>query len=128
MRGRVAFRRGPSPGQDLYPVWEMRGGVAVHPVWGPSCSASHSGAPPGGRRVVTLDPPAPASRGKKRRVVTLDRQCQEVAMKGFRLILFLMLVCLQGEAMETSSIHLEKEKEAVADRSWSPRGEGGCRE
>ena len=63
------------------------------------------------------------SRGSQR-VMHVDRQCQGVALKGFRLDLFLMLLCLQGvaqvKAMETSSIHLEKEMEVEADR-FAPR-------
>ena len=40
-------------------------------------------------------------------------------MKGFLLVLFLILLCLQGiqvKALKTSSAHLEKEKEVEADR------------
>ena len=45
-------------------------------------------------------------------------QRQEAAMKGFRLVLFLILPRLQGmkmKATETSSTHLEREKEKEAD-------------
>ena len=52
-------------------------------------------------------------------------QCQGAAMEGFLLVLFLILLHLQGrhvKAMETSLVHLEKEMEVEADRfarqSW----------
>ena len=45
-------------------------------------------------------------------------QRQGTAMKGFQLVLFLILLSLQGmqvKATETSSIHLEKEMEQEAN-------------
>ena len=62
-------------------------------------------------------------RGKKRRFAKVDRQCQGAAMKGFRLVVFLILLCLQEtqvKARGTSLVHLE-EMEVEADRSGRRR-------
>ena len=57
--------------------------------------------------------------GEEQRVVKMVRQRQGAAMKGFQLVLSLILLSFQGiqvKATETSSIHLVKEMEKEADR------------
>ena len=54
------------------------------------------------------------SRGEDRPASKMERQCQGAAMKGCQPALFLILPYIQGvqvQAMETSSIHPEKEVE-----------------
>ena len=57
----------------------------------------------------------PMGRESERRIGNMDLQRQEVAIKGSRLVLFLVLLCLQRmvqeRAMEMSSIRQEEEKE-----------------
>ena len=64
---------------------------------------------------------------RNRRVATMDRRFQEVAMEGFRLALFLMLLCrlgmVQVKATEKRKISPRggDEREGRQARSRSPR-------
>ena len=60
------------------------------------------------------------NRGDERRVVKIVSQHQVAAMKGFHLVLFLILLCLQGvqvKAMETSSTGRQFHRERSVDQS-----------
>ena len=55
---------------------------------------------------------------RRRAASRQNGQCQEAALKGFQLVLFLILLSHQGiqvKATETSSTHLQREMEKEAD-------------